>query len=227
MKIGIIVAMDKEMKQLTSLIENPQTEQHGTMVFTVGTIAANEVIVQKSGIGKVNAAVGTVEMIAAYRPDVIVSSGCAGGADTSLERGDVVVGSSYCYHDAYCGSEESIGLMEGLTATFSADKALLDKALAMDCGVNIRGGLIAGGDWFVDTPEKMTAILTRCPEAMAVDMESCAIAQVCNIYKVRFISFRVVSDIPLKPDHASQYADFWTRMADTSFAVTRRFIETF
>lgn len=71
----------------------------------------------------------------------------------------------------------------------------------------------------------MRAILDDHPEAVAVDMESCSIAQVCHIYGVRFVSFRIISDIPLKDTKASQYFDFWDRMAQGSFDVTRTMLE--
>ena len=80
------------------------------------------------------------------------------------------------------------------------------------------------GDWFVDSRQKMQDILDHFPQAMAVDMESCSIAQTCFIYKTPFISFRVISDVPLKDSKASQYFDFWNRAAENSFEVTRAFI---
>lgn len=61
---------------------------------------------------------------------------------------------------------------------------------------------------------------------MAVEMESCSLAQVCHRYAVPFISFRVISDIPLKDTKASQYFDFWDRVAEDSFEVTLRFVES-
>jgi adenosylhomocysteine nucleosidase len=60
---------------------------------------------------------------------------------------------------------------------------------------------------------------------MAVDMESCSIAQTCYIYKVPFVSFRIISDVPLKDNKATQYFDFWNRMAEGSFNVMRKFID--
>ena len=86
-------------------------------------------------------------------------------------------------------------------------------------------GLIVSGDWFVDTQNKMRAILSRFPETAAVDMESCSIAQVCHAYGVPFVSFRVISDIPLSDHKASQYYDFWDNLADGAFETTKRFIE--
>ena len=79
---------------------------------------------------------------------------------------------------------------------------------------------------FVDTKEKMREIIGQFPEASAVDMESCAIAQTCYINNVKFISFRVVSDIPLRDTDASQYHNFWDTVAENSFQVTKTFVES-
>jgi len=180
MKIGMIVAMDKEYKQLRPLFPEDQ------------------LILQKSGIATVNAAIQTVEIIHQYKPDCIISSGCAGGNGDDISLQDVVVSSELTYHDVYCGR-------------------------AID---DTKPGLIVTGDWFVDSKEKMREIVGHFPDARAVDMESCAIAQVCHIYKVPFISFRVISDIPLRDTDASQYHDFWDTIAQNSFQVTKTFIES-
>ncbi|MBR5440739.1 MAG: 5'-methylthioadenosine/S-adenosylhomocysteine nucleosidase, partial [Prevotella sp.] len=87
-------------------------------------------------------------------------------------------------------------------------------------------GLIVTGDWFVDSREKMREIVGNFPDARAVDMESAAIAQACYLNKVPFISFRVVSDIPLRDTDASQYHDFWNTIAKNSFHITRKFVES-
>lgn len=224
MKTGIIVAMDKEFTQLRTLLDGQQTERRNHKDFVTGRAGDNEIIMQQCGIGKVNSAVGTVEMIDNYHPDIIVSTGVAGGADASLEVTDVVVGTQYAYHDAYCGEECEYGQITGMPVRFSAARELVDKALATADGTRIRTGLVVSGDWFVDSREKMRSILGRFPEAVAVDMESCSIAQVCHSYKVPFVSFRVISDVPLNDDNAAQYFDFWARLAEKSFNVTRRFI---
>ena len=208
MKIGMIVAMDKELKQLRPLFPE------------------NKVILQKSGIGKVNAAIQTVEMIRQYKPDVIISSGCAGGNGDDVNVQDVVVSSELVYHDVYCGtaidSTTVYGQVQGLPARYQADPYLFEKALL----TGAKPGLIVTGDWFVDSKDKMREIIGHFPEAKAVDMESCAIAQACYINKVPFISFRVISDIPLRDTDASQYHNFWDTIAENSFQVTKTFIES-
>lgn len=218
MKIGIIVAMDKELKQLRSLFDS------------------ENVRVEKCGIGKVNAALGAQRMINEFQPDVIISSGCAGGNGDDVEVQDVVVSSELCYHDVYCGTAidntTQYGQVQGLPARYKADPQLLEKArqLALTAKemmeLSIHEGLMVTGDWFVDSKEKMREIIGHFPEAKAVDMESCAIAQTCYINKVPFISFRVISDIPLRDTDASQYHNFWDTVAEHSFLVTKTFVES-
>lgn len=226
MTIGIIVAMDKELAQLRTLLDQPTVERKNGKDFILGTIGEKRVVLQKCGIGKVNSAVGTVEMIDNYRPDLIVSSGCAGGADTGLNVTDVVVSTECCYHDAYCGSDQEFGQIMGMPLRYASPAELVAKATAMEGDTRVVPGLIVSGEWFVDSRDKMRSILDSFPQAKAVDMESCSIAQTCHIYNVPFISFRIISDVPLKDDKAQQYFDFWARMADGSFNVTKHFLDS-
>lgn len=225
MKIGIIVAMDKEFAQLKALFSESKTEKLRGKNFVIGNMDSNEIIMQQCGIGKVNSAVGAVEMIDCYQPDLIISTGVAGGADAGMTPLDVVVGTSYAYHDLYCGNDVEYGQLPGLPAQFHTPQELTDKALSIDADVNIYSGMIVSGDWFVDSQEKMRDILSHFPDAKGVDMESCSIAHTCHLYGVPFISFRIISDVPLKDAKASQYFDFWERMANGSFEVTRKFLE--
>lgn len=225
MKIGMIVAMDKEFAQLRSLLSDSRTEHRNHKDFVLGTIAQNRIIMQQCGIGKVNAAIGAVEMIDNYHPDLVVSSGVAGGASTALNVTEVVVGTEYAYHDAYCGSECEYGQIMGMPPKFRSPEQFTAIALDIRCTTPIHAGLIVSGEWFVDSREKMVQILDKFPEALAVDMESCSIAQTCHIYHTPFISFRIISDVPLKDNKAAQYYDFWERMAEGSFNVTKQFLE--
>ena len=216
--------MDKELRQLQTLF------------------GSESVRVEKCGIGKVNAALGAQRMMNEFHPDCIISSGCAGGNGDDINIQDIVVSSELCYHDVYCGraidDSTVYGQVQGLPARFKADPYLLQKAQSMivgeqdsrlstlDSRLKMHQGLIVTGDWFVDSKEKMRSIIEKFPDAKAVDMESCAIAQTCYINKVPFISFRIVSDIPLRDTKAAQYHNFWDTVADHSFQVTRTFVES-
>lgn len=230
MKIGIIVAMEKELTQLKTLLNEAQPERKNHKDFILGTIGANEIILQQCGIGKVNSTIGAVEMIDNYHPDLIISTGVAGGADCNLNITEVVVSTECAYHDAYCGEECEYGQILGLPATFKSPKEYVETALSINSlpeskHPKIHAGQIVSGDWFVDSKEKMRSILEHFPKCMAVDMESCSIAQTCRISKVPFISFRIISDVPLKDTKAQQYFDFWAKMAEGSFNVTKAFLE--
>jgi len=200
--------MDRELQQLRQVFQNSQ------------------VVVEKCGIGKVNAALGVQRMINAHRPDCIISSGCAGGNGDDVNIKDIVVSSEVAYHDVYCGAAEGgslvYGQVQGMPARFQADPYLLRKSEELE----VKRGLIVTGDWFVDSREKMENIIQLFPEAKAVDMESAAIAHACYINNVPFISFRVISDMPLRDSHASQYHDFWNQVAAQSFQLTRTFVES-
>ena len=226
MRIAIIVAMDKEFIRIKELLEQVEETAIGGRSYTSGRLGNNELVLHQCGIGKVNAAIGVTELIRLFNPDLVVSTGCAGGASDMLEVTDVVVSSQLAYHDVYCGyalGETVYGQVQGMPARYTTPREIVEKALA--CGERIHEGLIVTGDWFVDDQEKMRSIIRLCPEAMAVDMESAAIAQTCHVFGIPFVSFRVISDIPLKDTKASQYHDFWAHVADTSFATTRRFLE--
>ena len=164
MKIGIIVAMDKELHQLQSLFND------------------GNVVVQKCGIGKVNAALGAQRMIDEFHPDAIISSGCAGGNGDDMNIQDIVVSTQLAYHDVYCGNAVGAtvyGQVQGLPARYEADPHLLRKSEELKernkLSLRIHPGLIVTGDWFVDSKEKMREIIGHFPDAKAVDMESCAI----------------------------------------------------
>ena len=214
--------MEKELYQLQKLFSNnslpPLPNNH-------------EVKVVKCGIGKVNAALGAQRLINNYHPDVIISSGCAGGNGEDVNIQDIIIGEEVSYHDVYCGTAidntTKYGQIQGMPLRYKADPQLLaavDNFSNKD--IKIHKGLIVTGDWFVDSQEKMRSIVELFPDAKAVDMESAAIAQTCYINNLPFISFRVISDVPLKDVNASQYHNFWETLADTSFEVTKRFIET-
>nr|MCR5711349.1 5'-methylthioadenosine/S-adenosylhomocysteine nucleosidase [Prevotella sp.] len=129
MKIGIIVAMDKELRQLQQLF------------------CQDNVRVEKCGIGKVNAALGAQRMINEFRPDVIISSGCAGGNGDDINIQDVIVGSEVTYHDVYCGKaidETTVyGQVQGLPVRYTPDPYLLEKAFNLQTSsINLHQGLI-------------------------------------------------------------------------------------
>lgn len=218
MKIAIIVAIDQEFEHLKSLLDGA----------TEGRLYGHDIILSQCGIGKVNAAVGTTRLIASHRPDCIVSTGLAGGIDASLRVMDVVAARQTAYHDVYCGPGNEKGQVQGLPARFDADPDLLRAVLSIpqDEGGRIFEGLTCTGDQFITDRAELDVIKGNFPEALAVDMESAAIAQTCYLHRIPFLSLRVVSDTPGNTDnHQQQWDEFLASMGEHSFNIVKRFLE--
>ena len=228
MKIGVLTAMSSEFEQLAALLTGACECVEGGNAYLVGAIGKNEIVLRKCGIGKVNAAVGTSELIRFFSPDTVVSTGVAGGIDTCLNVMDVVVSSSIVYHDVWCGMGCEYGQIQGMPAQFSVPERLWQSATALNGslgnGTRIHAGLICTGDKFITDREELNVIKSNFPAGLAVDMETAAIAHTCYIYGVPFVSFRIISDTPGVDNHIEQYENFWGEMADRSFGVIRSFL---
>ena len=225
MRIGIITAMSSEQEQLVHLLTDTRELTEGPFHYIEGNIKDNTIILMQCGIGKVNAAAGTVELIRHFHPDCVISTGVAGGIDTCLNVMDVVVSQEIVYHDVWCGEGNAYGQVQGLPATFKGNETLLHTALSLDTPTRIHGGLICTGDKFITDRKELDEIKKNFPAGLAVDMESCAIAQTCHLYQTPFISFRIISDTPGAENHSEQYQNFWGEMANRSFGVTATFLE--
>ena len=222
MRIGIIVAMSKELDLLLPLLQDSEESRMSGFVFHRGKMGRYDVMVMQCGIGKVNAAMGALTLVNAFLPDFIINSGVAGGADQSVNVMDVVAGERVAYHDVWCGPESELGRVQGLPLYFEGAKRLLK---FLPDRSDIHKGLICSGDQFIDTMESIDKIKGNFPDALAVDMESGAIAQVCYVNHVPFLALRVISDSPgAGHDNTRQYLDFWTDAPQESFKIVQDII---
>lgn len=215
MKIGIIVAMRKELDLLLPLLQNSEESRMSGFEFHRGKVGRHDVMVMQCGIGKVNAAMGALMLVNNFSPNYVINTGVAGGADKSVNVMDMVAGARVAYHDVWCGPESELGQVQGLPLYFEGAERLLELLPERD---DIHKGLICSGDQFIDTIEQVERIKGIFPEALAVDMESGAIAQVCYLNKVPFLALRVISDSPgASHDNTRQYLDFWNDAPQETF----------
>lgn len=222
MKIGIIVAMHKELELLLPLLQNSEESRMGGCEFHRGKVGRHDVIAMQCGIGKVNAAMGTLTLVNSFLPDFVINSGVAGGADPTVNVMDVVAGARVSYHDVWCGPESELGQVQGLPLYFEGALRLLNLVPDRE---GIHKGLICSGDQFIDTLDAVNRIKGNFPDALAVDMESGAIAQVCYLNKVPFLALRVISDSPgASHDNTRQYLDFWTDAPQETFNIVKDII---
>lgn len=222
--IGILTAMSVEYRQVAAMLEDTETVQSGPQSFLTGSLGESRIVLLQCGIGKTNAASGVTNMIMTFHPDCIISTGAAGGIDTCLDVMDVVVGRQVCYHDVNCGQDVDPGQVQGLPKYFDGDDRLVEVATSLETDVRVVPGLICTGDQFITNRTELDGIKAKYPQGLAVDMESASIAQVCHLWNVPFLSFRIISDTPGVKAHFDKYLDFWKTMADKSFAVTREFL---
>jgi adenosylhomocysteine nucleosidase len=222
MKIGIIVAMRKELDLLLPLLQDSEESRMSGFEFHCGKMGRHDVMVMQCGIGKVNAAMGALMLVNHFAPNFVINSGVAGGADKSVNVMDVVAGEKVSYHDVWCGPESELGRVQGLPLYFEGSTKLLE--LLPESG-DIHKGLICSGDQFIDTMDEVNRIKGNFPEALAVDMESGAIAQVCYQCSVPFLALRVISDSPgASHDNTRQYLDFWTDAPCETFKLVKDII---
>jgi adenosylhomocysteine nucleosidase len=220
--------MSCERRQIAALLDDCREVEVDSKKIVVGNLAGNELFLYESGIGKVNSTLAASSLIYNFKPDVIISTGCAGGIVNSLRVADVVVSARLAYHDVWCGKPNKIGQVMDMPAEYAGDPELLKKALVSDSGSSTRviPGLLVTGDQFIDTDEARSRILANFPDAIAVDMESAALAHICHLKKIPFLSFRVISDVPGESGNNTEiYENFWDTMADKSFGITKKFLE--
>lgn len=204
--IGIIGAMDEEITLLQTKIDNQKTIEVANSLFITGLIGGKEVVLLKSGIGKVNAALGTTILHEQFKPSYIINTGSAGGFKEELKVGDIVISSEVVQHDVDVTAFGYVhGQVPGLPDTFKADSSLINRAKQAvgQLEINYEVGLIATGDQFMQNPEYVQTVRTKFPSMIAADMEAGAIAQICYQYGTPFVVIRALSDIAGKTSSIS------------------------
>jgi adenosylhomocysteine nucleosidase len=207
MKIAIIGAMEEEVTLLRDHIENKQQSTVAGYEFTAGLMDGANVVLLKSGIGKVNAAMSSTILLERFQPDVVINTGSAGGFHPELNVGDVVISSEVRHHDVdVTAFGYEYGQVPQLPAAFTADEKLVQIAESAANEINdiqVVKGVIATGDTFMHDPVRVEFVRGKFNDLQAVEMEAAAIAQVAYQYGVPFVIIRSLSDIAGKQSDVS------------------------
>ncbi|TDO97601.1 5'-methylthioadenosine/S-adenosylhomocysteine nucleosidase [Marinomonas balearica] len=227
-KVGLIGAMDEEVAVIKAWMKDVKEESIAGCEFFIGTLDGVEVILQKSGIGKVNAALSTTLLLNNYAPEKVINIGSAGGFDPDLEVGDVVISSEVVHHDVdVTAFGYDIGQVPNLPATFEADALLTEcaqKAIQTLGKVKAKLGLIGSGDVFMCEAERVAKARAAFPSMIAVEMEAAAVAQVCHKFGTPFVVVRSLSDVADKESPAS-FEEYLKVAAENSSAMIREMIK--
>lgn len=228
MKVGIIGAMAQEVAILLEKMNAPRlTEIAGIKIYE-GSIEGVEVALLQSGIGKTAAAVGTTLLLQTAKPDLVINTGSAGGLDSKLNVGDIVISSEVRHHDVDVtafGYEK--GQLPSNPPAFIADAKLAALAASETekAGFNAVSGLICSGDLFVNGADMIARIRSDFPTVAAVEMEAASIAQVCHAFNVPFVVVRAISDVADKASHLS-FDEFLPLAADKSSTIVSAMLKT-
>ena len=197
--LGIIGAMEVEVKELREMMENPQAQTVAGMTFYQGTIKGKEVVVVRSGIGKVNAGICSQILVDRYQVEGIINTGIAGSLRNEINIGDIVLATVAVQHDVDAtgfgypiGEIPQMGIKE-----FPADEKL--RALAEACSkkanpdIQVFCGRVASGDQFISSKEKKNWIQDNF-DAYCTEMEGAAIAQAAYLNNIPYLVVRAISD---------------------------------
>lgn len=215
-RIAIISALHEELAEVLGLMPDERKVTLAGRDFWQGHLQGHEVVAVLSGIGKVAAATTATVLLQHFKPSHVIFTGVAGGLAPGVEVGDIVVGSGFVQHDmdasplfpplqvpGYGNSRFAPDLALTQVLVDAAKDAvtwlpkLLDVQTQRTLGLHtpsVHLGDIATGDQFISTLGDSDLLRAALPEALAVDMESAALAQVCHDFNVPFGVVRTVSD---------------------------------
>lgn len=197
--IGIIGAMEAEVAALKEAMDIEKTEEHIGMTFVKGTLCGREVVVVRSGIGKVNAALCAQILAAVYKVETLINTGIAGSLDARIDIGDMVISTDALYHDM---DAVSFGYEPGQIPqmdifSFPADARLIQLAKEANEEVNpdihTFTGRIVTGDQFVSSKEVKESIVRKF-QPMCTEMEGAGIAHAAYLNKISYVIIRAISD---------------------------------
>jgi len=197
--IGIIGAMEEEITNLKSHMEVFDVQTIAGMSFFKGAVKGTELVLVRSGIGKVNAGICTQILASVFNVDTVINTGIAGSLNAAIDIGDIVVSTSLVQYDVDArnfgyklGEIPRMNIIE-----FPADKELTDKTesvfAALDLGVKLYKGMIATGDKFV-SEDSLKAEIVNNFHAYCVEMEGAAIAQTAMLNNMKCVVIRAISD---------------------------------
>lgn len=200
-KIGIIAAMQEEMKAIKEIMENTRKNTIYELEFIEGKINNKACVLVQCGVGKVNSSRVTQIMIDNYEIEYLINVGSAATANQDLQIGDIVIGKTLVQHDFdITAFGHKKGYISNVGEEISSDIQLINKFEKEISNLNsskytVKIGTIASGDIFC-TEEWMKQKINSKFNADAIEMEGAAIAQVCYLDKIPFIVIRSISDSP-------------------------------
>lgn len=197
--LGIIGAMDEEVSKLKEIMEDVEIRQKASMDFYKGKMCGKDVVVVRSGIGKVNAGICTQILVDEYGVDAVINTGIAGSLNAAIDIGDIVLSTDALQHDMDAtGFGYEPGIIPRMeTSTFVADEKLRKLAKEscekVNPDIKVFEGRIVSGDQFISDKQKKDYIEKNF-KGFCTEMEGAAIAQTAYLNNIPFLIIRAISD---------------------------------
>ena len=188
--IGILSALEVESDIILKKMIEKEVSVIAGMTFTKGRLSERDVVLATCGVSKVNAALFTQIMIDNFRPDCILFTGVAGSMDPSIKQMDLVVAEKLTFYDV---SPHQLEFCFPNQIWFRTDEELTE--LVRSNAKESLFGAIITGDQFITSRERKKQLKKQFPEALAVEMEGCAVAHTCFVNSVPFAIIRCISDL--------------------------------
>ncbi|MGE4353246.1 MAG: 5'-methylthioadenosine/S-adenosylhomocysteine nucleosidase [Oscillospiraceae bacterium] len=207
---GILCAVEQEIHPFLDSIQTTSTTEKGALEFIHGFLDESEVVLVRSGMGKVNAACAAQSMIDHFPIDRLIISGVGGSLDKNLRLFDLIVCDRCTHHDL------PMDIITGDyprmdTPWFYSDRSLFSAVIAAN--EHIRPGIMVTGEKFIDCEGRAELTSRFSAEGLlAADMETAAVAQACFANSVPFCAVRAISDT----EEACGLDVFWQNVAKAS-----------
>lgn len=226
--IGIIGAMEQEVACLKDKMEEVKVTRKASMDFFEGTLEGKHVVVVRSGIGKVNAAVCTQILADTFGVEAIINTGIAGSLNNDINIGDIVVSTDLIHHDVdatgFGYPRCQIPQMEAFSfqANLKMRKLAVEVCREVNPDIQVFEGRIASGDQFISDKNIKDEIIKNTG-AFAVEMEGAPIGQTAYLNGIPFLVIRAISD---KADGSAQmdYSEFEAKAIEHSVRLTQNLI---
>ena len=197
--LGIIGAGEEEVSKLKEKMTGVEIKKKASMDFYRGKLMGKDVVVVRSGIGKVNAGICTQILVDEFCVDGVINTGIAGSLNADIDIGDIVLATDTVQHDVDAtGFGYELGVIPRMeTSTFIADEKL--RSLAKECcervnpDIQVFCGRVVSGDQFVSDKTKKQYILKNF-KGCCTEMEGAAIAQAAYLNNIPFLIIRAISD---------------------------------
>ena len=231
--IAIIGAMPEEVRALQEEIQDAQVTERAGRRYVSGRLAGCEVVVTVSGVGKVNAAACTQQVIDLFAPEAVINTGVAGGLAGGLSLGDIVISTDAVQHDVdttvFGDAPGQIPDMDVLA--FPADAGLIEAAVAAGTEAeknssfkgNVCRGRVVSGDVFLTDKVKKEA-LRETFDGTCVEMEGAAVAQTAYLNQIPWVIIRCISDQADNPE-VEAYLAFKKEAIRMSVCIVRGMLE--